>query len=67
MPILILLVRAATALATISGAVTSARVGFMWISASQIASRPHASAAAISAKESANASSCEPARVDQNS
>ena len=66
-PILIRLVRAAIALATINGAVTSARVGFIWISASQTASRPHSSAVAISAKDCANASGCDDARVDQNS
>ena len=60
-------VRAATALATVSGAETSERVGFMWISASQTASRPHSSAASICANEFAKASCCEAAPVDQNS
>ena len=67
MPILMRLVRAAMADATVSGAETSARVGFIWISASHTASRPHASAAAICSNNSAKAAGCETDRVDQNS
>src|SRR5580700_2638861 len=64
-PILMRLVRAAIALATVNGADSSDRVGFMWISASQTTSRPQSSAAAICAKELLNAVACECASVDQ--
>jgi len=59
--------RAAIALATVSGADINERCGFMWISASHTASRPQSSAASIWAKEFRNASACEAASVDQNS
>src|SRR5579872_421938 len=49
MPILIRLVRAATALATVIGAEITERSGAPCNSASQIASRPHSSAASTSA------------------
>jgi hypothetical protein len=55
-PILMRCVRAAIALATVSGAESSERVGFMWISASHTTSRPQRSAASICAKDCANAS-----------
>ena len=61
------LVRAAIALAMVSGADNSERVGFMWISASHTTSRPHSSAAAICANELAKAAACDGASVDQNS
>src|SRR5215210_1170665 len=60
-------VRAAIALATVSGAESSERVGFMWISASHTTSKPQPSAAAICANESAKARACDGAPVDQNS
>jgi len=66
-PILMRLVRAAIALATVSGADSSERVGFMWISASHTTSRPQLSAASIWAKEFLNASAWEPVRVVRNS
>jgi hypothetical protein len=60
-------VRAAIALATVSGADSSERLGFMWISASHTTSRPHSSAASTCAKDCANASACDCERVDRNS
>src|SRR5579883_1989714 len=55
MPIFMRLVRAAMALAMVSGAASTERSGATCSSASHIASSPHSSAASTSAKPSANA------------